>query len=158
MRGLAIEIDPGLPAVLVPGLLQELDLVCWRDVKATQGKDGRPHRDAPRALNHGCVTARAQRRGRHRLEIPRYPNPLQHVVQSITQCDDLCPGHLQPPVSPKSRDQFWKPGTLSVTGCHSMTPIARHNASLEPRGHRHNRKRCAVSPRRLRGLMHFSPC
>ena len=36
MRGLPIEIDPGLPAVLVPGLLQELDLVRRRDAEAIQ--------------------------------------------------------------------------------------------------------------------------
>ena len=62
MRGLPIEIDPGLPAVLVPGLLQELDLVRRRDAEAIQGKDGRPHRDAPRALDHGFVTARVMPR------------------------------------------------------------------------------------------------
>ena len=80
MRGLAIEIDPGLPAVLVPGLLQQLDLVCRSNAEAIQGKDGRPHRDAPRALNHGFVTARAQHRGAHRLEVARFPNLIQHLV------------------------------------------------------------------------------
>ena len=48
MRRLSIEIDPGLPAVLAPGVLQGLDLVRRRDAEAIQGQDGRPHRDAPR--------------------------------------------------------------------------------------------------------------
>ena len=59
MRRLSIEIDPGLPAVLAPGVLQGLDLVRRRDAEAIQGQDGRPHRDAPRTLDHGLVTARA---------------------------------------------------------------------------------------------------
>ena len=91
MRTLSIEIDPGLPAVRAPGVLQGLDLVRRRDAEAIQGKDGRSHRDAPPALDHGFVTARAERRGYHGLKVPRIPNPLQHVVQLITQRDDLRP-------------------------------------------------------------------
>ena len=38
MWRLSIEIDPGLPAVLAPGVLQGLDLVRWRDAEAIQGR------------------------------------------------------------------------------------------------------------------------
>ena len=121
MRGLPIEVYSGFPAVLAPCFLQELDLVRWRDAETHQGKDGRPHGDASRPLNQGLITARTQRRDRYWFKISRFTNPRQHVVKSITQCDELYPRHLRPPVSPKNHDHFWKPGTLSVTGCHSIT-------------------------------------
>lgn len=56
MRGLPIEIDPGLPAMLDPSLLQKLYFVRRCNTEAIQGKDGRPHRDTLRALNQGFVS------------------------------------------------------------------------------------------------------
>lgn len=91
MRWLSIEIDPGLPAVLGPIFLQGRHLVLGHNAEATQCKDGRSHRDTSRSLYQGFVTARAQCRGRHGLQVPRLSNPLQHVIQMITQYDDLHP-------------------------------------------------------------------
>jgi len=87
MRGLRIEIDPGLLAVLGPGLLQEFDLVRRRDAEAFQSKDGRSHRDAPRALDHGFVTAPAEPlrssrvEGSANSESPSACCPVDHAVR-----------------------------------------------------------------------------
>jgi hypothetical protein len=91
MRGLPIEIDPGLSAMLGPSLLQDLYFIRRCNTEAIQNKDGRPNRDTSRALDQGFVTAGAQRRGRHGLKFPRIPNLFQHIVQMITECNDLRP-------------------------------------------------------------------
>ena len=75
IRGLPIDIDPGLPAALVPGLLQGIDLVRRRDAGAIQGKDGCPHRDAPAPWTMGSLQHGYSVEVRHGFEVPRRPNP-----------------------------------------------------------------------------------
>jgi len=140
--GFPLRLIPVFRGRLVQVLSKKRELVRRRYAEAIQGKDGRSHRDAPCAVDHGFVTAGAQRRGRRGLKIPRIPNPPRHFVQLIAQCDDLRPGHLRPPVSPKNLDHFWKPGTLSVTGCHSTNPAAGLNVG--------NHRRCAAFSRGVR--------
>lgn len=89
--GFPLRLTPCLPAVLVPSLLDELYLDRRCNAETIQGKDYRPNRGAPRALDQGFIAARTERGGLHTLNVPQIPNPLQYLVQLVTQCDDLGP-------------------------------------------------------------------